>query len=301
MAHPLTKRRSFLSLHPLASAALFAGLLFFSLWGFWWEPRQLGVVRESLVLPGWPARAEPLRVALISDLHAGGPFVKQEKIREVVARINGENPDLVLIAGDFISESLYGHRGIVGVLGGHFLDPEKIAAPLAALHPRLGVYAVLGNHDWHYQPERLTVALQANGVQLLENRAVALPDGLWLAGIGDLFAGRNDMALAFKGIPPGAPCIAMMHNPDLFPELPANSILGIAGHTHGGQVSLPLIGPPLTSSRFGQRYARGHIRENGRDFFVTSGIGETGLPVRFRVPPEIVILTLGGKEMKVNS
>lgn len=294
MLNPFSLPRKYCRRHPVPAAVIGAALLFFSLWGFWWEPRQLVTVRQTLALPGWPAGAGPLRIALISDLHAGGPFVKQEKIREVVARINAEDPDLVLIAGDFISESLYGHRGIIGVVGGHYLDPEKIAEPLAALHARNGVFAVLGNHDWHYQPEKLTAVLAANHVVVLENRAVRLPDGLWLAGIGDLFAGRNDMALAFKEIPPGAKVIGLMHNPDLFPQLPASALLGIAGHTHGGQVSLPFIGPPLTSSRFGQRYARGHIRENGRDFFVTSGIGETGLPVRFRVPPEIVILTLTG-------
>ena len=294
MFNPLSHPFTFCRRHPVPAAVIGVATLFFALWGFWWEPRQLVTVRQTLALPGWPAGAGPLRVALISDLHAGGPFVKQEKIREVVARINAEDPDLVLIAGDFISESLYGHRGIIGVVGGHYLDPEKIAEPLAALHPRDGVFAVLGNHDCHYQPEKLTAVLAANHVTVLENRAVRLPDGLWLAGIGDLFAGRNDMARAFKEITPGAKVIALMHNPDLFPQLPASAILGIAGHTHGGQVSLPFIGPPLTSSRYGQRFARGHIRENGRDFFVTSGIGETGLPVRFRVPPEIVILTLTG-------
>ena len=294
MLNPLSLPRKLFRRHPVPAALICVLTLFFTLWGFWWEPRQLVTVRQTLALPGWPAGAGPLRVALISDLHAGGPFVKPEKIREIVTRINAENPDLVLIAGDFISESLYGHRGIIGVVGGHYLDPEKIAEPLAALHPRYGVFAVLGNHDWHYRPDKLTAALAVNHVTVLENRAVALPGGLWLAGIGDLFAGRNDLALAFKEIPPGAKVIALMHNPDLFPQLPASAILGIAGHTHGGQVSLPFIGPPFTSSRYGQRYVHGHIVENGRDFFVTSGIGETGLPVRFRVPPEIVILTLGG-------
>jgi predicted MPP superfamily phosphohydrolase len=114
-------------------------------------------------------------------------------------------------------------------------------------------------------------------------------------GISDYMTGRHDVGVALATVPPdGAPIIALTHNPDVFPDVPARVAITLAGHTHGGQVRLPFWGSPIVPSRFGQRYAAGHVVEGGRHLFVTTGIGTSIIPVRFRVPPVIDVLTLSG-------
>jgi predicted MPP superfamily phosphohydrolase len=104
--------------------------------------------------------------------------------------------------------------------------------------------------------------------------------------------GNPDIASALARVDDSAPIIAFTHNPDIFPSIPAKVALTIAGHTHGGQVAFPVAGRPIVPSDFGERYAAGHIVEDSRHLFVTSGIGTSILPVRFRVPPEISLLTI---------
>jgi predicted MPP superfamily phosphohydrolase len=175
------------------------------------------------------------------------------------------------------------------------MEPETIAGELKALHARYGVYAVLGNHDWWYDGERVRRALQAAGIHVLENEVARVQkDGhtFWLAGLADFWTRTQRIEGTLRQIPDAGPVIAVTHNPDIFPNIPARVSLTIAGHTHGGQVNLPLIGRPKVPSLFGQRYAAGHVEENGRHLFVTTGIGTSMIPVRLGVPPEIVVLTL---------
>src|SRR5262245_35163912 len=115
---------------------------------------------------------------------------------------------------------------------------------------------------------------------------------IWVAGIGDKWEGNPNIDSALAKAGDSATIIAFTHNPDIFPSIPARVALTIAGHTHGGQVALPIIGRPIVPSDFGQRYAAGHIVEGSKQLFVTSGIGTSILPVRFRVPPEISLLTI---------
>ncbi|HEY6402006.1 MAG TPA: hypothetical protein VI479_11395 [Blastocatellia bacterium] len=119
------------------------------------------------------------------------------------------------------------------------------------------------------------------------NRAV-----LWIAGIGDKWEGAPDINSALARVPDGATVIAFTHNPDIFPSIPTRVALTIAGHTHGGQVALPIIGRPIMPSDYGERYAGGHIVEGSKHIFVTTGVGTSILPVRFRVPPEISLLMI---------
>jgi len=154
---------------------------------------------------------------------------------------------------------------------------------------------VLGNHDWWFDGERIAAALRAQSITVLENDAAELVvDGqdLWLAGIADEMTRLPDAELALARVPVGATVLALTHNPDVFPELPARIALTVAGHTHGGQVALPFFGRLVVPSHFGTRYAAGLIIEGTRRLFVTSGIGTSIYPVRFRVPPEIAVLTL---------
>jgi len=157
------------------------------------------------------------------------------------------------------------------------------------------VYAVLGNHDWWLDGPRVQAALESASIPVLEDRAVEIRRGdctFWLAGVSDYWEGAHDVGRALEEVPEDAAVLVLTHNPDVFPEVPARVTLTIAGHTHGGQVYFPILGRLVVPSRYGERYAIGPIREDGRQLFVSPGVGTSILPVRFLVPPEISLLTL---------
>jgi hypothetical protein len=258
-----------------------------ALWGFVFEPDRITVRRVELTLPAGASPAlNGLRVALVADVHAGAPHIKEEKLGRLVEAVNAERPDLVLLLGDYV---------IQGVRGGEFMEPEKVAESLSGLRAPLGIYAVLGNHDWWFDGSRVGRALQSAGVRVLEDEAARVErgeGGFWLVGLADLWTREPDVDSALARVADDAPVILFTHNPDIFPQVPPRVALTVAGHTHGGQVNLPLFGRPVVPSRFGQRYADGLVVEGGRHLFVTSGVGTSIIPVRFRVPPEIAVLTL---------
>jgi uncharacterized protein len=259
------------------------------LWAFVIEPNRLVVNETRISLHGWPPSFANLKIAVVSDLHVGSPYIDVEKLHQVVSTINGQNPDLILIAGDFVIQDVW---------GGHFVEPEVIADNLKGLHARLGVFAVLGNHDWWYGGERVMRALKGAGIRVLENEVVQIQQGgqsLWLIGLADLWTRTPDIAGTLRKVSDDGPVIALTHNPDIFPQMPSRVILTIAGHTHGGQVNLPLFGRLIVPSNFKARYAIGHIQEAGHHLYVTPGIGTSMIPVRFRVPPEVTVLTLAGE------
>lgn len=261
--------------------------VFLAAWAFWWEPRRLVTREVKLELSCW--QGSPLRIAAVSDLHIGSPYTGLEKLDAVVAAVNAGRPDIVVLLGDFVVQR---------VAGGHFVAPEAIASRLAALQAPDGVYAVLGNHDRWLDPARVTAALQSAGIRVIDDAAVAIPNRggpLWVAGVSDFLTAEHDVGKALREVPPGAVVLLITHNPDVFPSVPERVCLSIAGHTHGGQVSLPFLGRPIVPSQYGGRYAAGQIDEHGKHFFVTSGVGTSILPVRFRVPPEVVFLTAGAK------
>jgi hypothetical protein len=288
--------RLFKSKLRIALAAALAVVALLAAWAFWLEPASLAVRRVSLRVPGWRAEHAGLKVALLTDLHVGAPHMSLGRLRRVVERTNDEAPDVVLITGDFViggPQDKGGERG--GVAGGTFVEPEPIAGELKHLRAPLGVYAVLGNHDWWFDGGRVTRALEGAGLRVLENGAARVERGgraLWLAGVADLWTRRPDVEAALREVPAGDPVILFTHNPDIFPGVPARVSLTVAGHTHGGQVNLPLLGRPVVPSRFGQRYAFGHVEEGGRHLYVGGGVGTSIIPVRFRVPPEVVVLSL---------
>jgi predicted MPP superfamily phosphohydrolase len=240
-----------------------------------------------LEVPNWPLTASGLRVALLPDLHVGSPYVGLAKLREIVGLVNGARPDLVLVLGDLV---------IQGVRGGRFVPPERTAGELGRIQAPLGVYAVLGNHDAWLDASRVRRALEGAGIPVLEDSAVRIAPGpsltFWLAGVSDFWTGTHDVRAALRGVPEWGSVLAFTHNPDIFPQVPARVSLTLAGHTHGGQVRLPLFGPPIVPSRFGQRYAAGHVVEGGRHLFVATGVGTSIIPVRFGVPPEVVVVTV---------
>jgi predicted MPP superfamily phosphohydrolase len=268
---------------------LFACGLLLTLWAVWLEPRSLVVRETELVLPRWPKELSGLKVALLSDLHIGSPHWDVAALDELVERTNAQRPDLVLLAGDY---------QINDVMGGEFVEAEPIARGLAGLKARLGVIAVLGNHDWWNDGERTRRAFQAQGITVLEETAVRLEHAgaeFYVVGLADQMERKSDPQTAMAVVPSGAPSLVLVHEPDVFasfPRLGLSPNLTLAGHTHGGQVRLPLLGRRVVPSEFGERYAYGHIVEHGRDLFVTAGVGTSIIPVRFLVPPEIALLTL---------
>jgi uncharacterized protein len=255
-------------------------------WAGWIEPRRLTTVRRTLELPLWPARLDGLRLGILTDLHAGAPHAGREPIARAVERLNAERPDVMLLLGDFVdAHPLWRGR----------LVPDVVAGILARLHAPLGTFAVLGNHDWKATGGGMWAALWRARVPVLENEAVRLatPGGpLHVAGLADLRCRRADTVRALADVPPSEPVMLLSHDPDVFPYVPDRVALTLAGHTHGGQVAIPLLRRPAIPSTYGERYARGHVVEDGRHLYVSSGLGTSGLPLRLLAPPEIVVLEL---------
>lgn len=255
-------------------------------WAFVIEPASLRVVEHPLVIAGWPTACNDLRIAVLADLHVGSPFNGLDRLADIVERTNATKPDLVLLPGDFV---------IQHVIGGTFVAPEDIAAVLAGLRAPAGVFAVLGNHDWVLGAPRVRAALARASIPVLDDAALVLAHRgcrFRLIGVSDLWEGPHDVARALASVPASGPAILFTHNPDVFAIVPSSVDLVVAGHTHGGQVDLPLLGRLVVPSSFGRRYAAGHVVENGHHLFVSTGIGTSIVPVRFRVPPEISVLVI---------
>jgi predicted MPP superfamily phosphohydrolase len=276
----MTRRRIillFVAFIPLALA----------LYAFWIEPSGIRVVSYEISPEGFSEQfASPLRIAVIADLHGGAPYIDEEKIEKVVALTNAAEPDLILLAGDYV---------IQGVVGGAHMPIETIVSKLRVLSAPLGVFAVIGNHDNWENGEHIRSEFEAAGISVLENEAAVIIHNdqmLNIVGLSDAFSTIPDIANALAGVPRNAATICLTHSPDIFPELPGMCALTIAGHTHGGQVLLPLVGRLVVPSRYGARYAIGVVKEHPKTLFVSPGIGTSILPVRFGVPPEISLLNV---------
>lgn len=265
------------------AAAAAAAAAAVAAWAVLVEPRLLRVRERELRLPRWPVALDGLRVALVGDLHAGGPQAGLAAVARVARRASARRPDLVVVLGDLVDPH---------VVGGEPVAPEAVAAALAELGAPLGTVAVLGNHDWMTDGPRVAAALRGAGLAVLENEAVPVAPLLWVAGLGDASTRPVDLDAALAAVPEDAGVLLLSHDPDVFPRVPARVALTLAGHTHGGQVDVPVLRRRVIPSRFGERYARGHVVEGGRHLFVTSGIGTSRWPVRLRRPPEVVILRL---------
>lgn len=196
------------------------------------------------------------------------------------------NADCILLLGDFL---------IRNVLLGSKVSPETIAQILSKLKAPLGVYAVLGNHDWWQDGEGMWRALEKAGIKVLENDAVLLKrqgGDFWIAGLADDTTRDPDYPKILTKIQTDDPVILMTHDPATFLESDDRPVVTLAGHTHGGQVAAPFWGAIVIPGRSPLRYAYGHIVENGRDLIVSCGIGTSILPVRFNRRPELIDLTI---------
>jgi predicted MPP superfamily phosphohydrolase len=258
------------------------------------EPQQLVVTPYTLKPRGWPA-GRKLTITVIADLHAGGPDMPLPNVQRIVDTANALKSDVIVMLGDYIARYRFAVERI----------PDPVwAAELARLQAPLGVWAILGNHDWWYDLAGVRNALAEVRIPLLENQAVLLgPEGerVWVAGIGDQiayrighgrFRGVDDLPGTLAQVTTDDPVILLVHEPDIFPRVPSRVALTFAGHTHGGQIRVPLIWPAFVPSRYGKRYAYGYVIERERHLIVSGGLGTSIIPARFGVPPEIVHVTL---------
>lgn len=243
------------------------------------------VVRHADVgLQNWPANTRPVRVALLADIHVQGPDLSPARMAGIVEQVNAQKPDLVLIAGDFSGDRTLRTR---------LYSEDEIAASLKGLKAPLGVYAVLGNHDHWRDGPAMKRAVAAAGIPVLVNQAVRAGP-LTIAGADDIHTRNADVeALTRSAAALPGPTVVLSHSPDIAPLLPPQFGLVLAGHTHCGQIVLPLVGYLATASRYGERYACGLVREPGRTTIVSAGIGNSVLPFRFGAPPDFWIVTLG--------
>ena len=251
--------------------------------GHWLHRR----IRRALQVPELTATLahggrglDGLRIAFVSDVHAGS-FLDEDDLLRIFERIAGLQPDLVLFGGDLINTR---ERELL-----------LFRRPLELLRPRLGMFAVPGNHDHFWGPDigLWTSFLQDCGVTVLLNRGHRIEHGgasLWLCGVDDLTEGQPDLARALAGRRHGEPAILLSHHPDFFFEAAAVDVdLTLAGHTHGGQIRIAGRAP-LHHSKFG--YEQGWFRENDCQLYVGRGVGVTVLPIRIDAPPEIPVFTL---------
>ncbi len=247
------------------------------------------------VLPNWPT-GQRLTIAVIADLHAGGPNMGIGRVRQVVDTANSLGCDLIVLLGDYLASHSFMTEGV---------SHAAWAGELGRLTAPLGVYAILGNHDWWTDVGDIRNALAAVKIPLLENRALPLGQNgrrFWLAGLGDQLAHPNGRG-GFRGVDdlPGTlaqvrgnePVILLAHEPDIFTQVSDRVAITLAGHTHGGQIRIPFIWPSFVPSAYGARFAYGHIVETNRHMIVSGGIGTSKVPLRNGVPPEILRVELG--------
>jgi uncharacterized protein len=265
----------------LAFLVIGSTLAGYSYWTAWRDP----VVRESRVdVAAWPAGERPVKILLLSDIHVAGPDMPPWRLERIVEQANALSPDVVLVAGDFISEKRVSTRTYA---------PDEIAAPLQALRPRLGTFAVMGNHDHWSDAPAITAALTRAGVRVLYNEAVRAGP-LAVGGLDDDYTGRADPGRTFVAMQmAGGVPVLLSHSPDPFPTVPEDVPLMVAGHTHCGQISLPWIGPIVTFSRHGNRYACGRVDERGRTLIVSAGLGTSMLPLRLGAVPDMWLIEIG--------
>lgn len=254
---------------------------------------EVQIVRRSFTMKDLPPGLKGLKVALLADLHRG-PVVSYDYLEGVVKQVNSLEPDLILLPGDFVSKSNV-----------YFADVTKL---LKQLRPRIASLATLGNHDHWEGTEEAIACVKAAGVELLHNSALHLTperqltrgtgsSGLCLAGVDDVWTGRPDLSQALAGVDQGVPCLLLSHNPDFAEDEAALATglrvdLQVSGHTHGGQVVLPGVGPATTGSDFGLKYIYGEAQGPAWKVFTTRGIGTSIVPVRVGAPPEIVLFEL---------
>jgi predicted MPP superfamily phosphohydrolase len=247
----------------------------------WHDTMAEPIVRRATVeLPGMAADAKPLTIALLSDIHVADPDMPPSRLAHIVAQVNALHPDVVVVAGDFVSEKQLATR---------YYSIAQTIAPLAGLRPRMGTFAVLGNHDHWRNGAAMRRELSLRGVTVLANEARQVGP-VTIGGLDDFVTDHARLGrtmAAIRQLHGGR--VVISHSPDPFARLPADTGLMLAGHTHCGQIRL-FGWAPVTNSRFGRRYVCGVVRERGNILVVTAGLGTSVVPVRLGAVPDIWLI-----------
>ena len=250
---------------------------------------QQHVVRHhSLQIAEWPQWKRPLRIVFLADFHTGSHSDDVARLSSIIAEAESLIPDLVLFGGDFVNMQIF---------GGGRVPPRTIARALSRIEAPLGRFAVLGNHDYVYDEHAVAVALWDSGITVLDHDCCAVQfqdQSIQIAGIPDGRVTRAEAYSLLADLSPDMPTIVLAHDPFWFAHLPPGPHLMLAGHTHGGQIRLPGIGIVTNASKAPLRWSYGLVKERGQYLYVTSGIGTSGVPIRWGVPPEFAVLDLMG-------
>jgi uncharacterized protein len=226
-----------------------------------------------------------LKLVQLTDLHYGA-FIFEDRVRQWVDAANLERPDLVVITGDIVDHDITAAQ------------MDSLVAELARLEARLGVYAVLGNHDYWYRTRDDSVRglqrrLGQNGIRVLMNESERPRDDLFLAGMDDLWRGAPDLERSLRGMTSSTASVLLSHNPDILARVPKEVGLTLSGHTHGGQVRIPGMRTIYNVSNYGERFQRGWVTGfDGARGYVSRGLGVGTLPIRMFCPAELVVLEL---------
>lgn len=263
------------------AVAIFVG------WGVGIEPGQIEVKQAKVESDGWRAALPQLRIVVLSDLHIGSPHIDLAKLEQIVAATNAQNPDLVLLLGDFLPSDYFGAD----------IPPAVFGPVLGELKAKFGVMAVLGEKDWGERGGALRSALAKAEIRVLQNQAapIRLAKGkrAWIVGLADWAAPSGpDYAKAARKIPKGEPVLVLVHNPARITDIPSNVVGVFAGHTLGGLINVPTYGGLVMPDGVPARFARGLVEENGVKMFISAGIGTAAYPIRFNTPPEITVVTV---------
>jgi len=251
-----------------------------------WRDTMRAPVVERLVVesPALPAGSRPVTIALLSDIHVAGPDMPPERLARIVAQVNALKPDLVAIAGDLVSEER---------TASHIYTAAEVIAPLGRLSAPLGVVVVPGNHDHWFGWDKLAAEIaRYPQIRVLRNEALTAGP-LVIGGVDDDFTGKADMPATMAAMAgrPGVP-VVLTHSPDIFPNVPVQVPLVLAGHTHCGQIAYPWGGAPATMSDYGDLYACGLVRQHGKVLVTSGGLGTSLLPLRLFTHPEVWLIEI---------
>jgi predicted MPP superfamily phosphohydrolase len=270
--------RTFATLSILALLFLGQGL---------WNATRAPIMREGrIAVADWPKGAPPLRVLLLSDIHVAGPDMPPARLDRIVAQVNAVKPDLILIAGDLLSDKHLATRV--------YRTPE-IVEPLRHLRAPLGTIVVLGNHDHWFDPKGFRRELEARGITLLQNSAVRRGPVV-IGGIDDDHTHHANLPMTWASMDAlKGPRVILTHSPDIIPKLLSPVAAVFAGHTHCGQITLPILGQLRPGSRLGMRFNCGLMTDNGQKLVVGAGLGTSIAWLRYGTPPDFWLVTLGPK------